>query len=137
MSSIGGDISEVTWNHPTLGTGRFAPKSGEDSSYVLGGLTTDDDENGVDGQGQPIYTMTRQRPSFDVVVAWDMNNDLTLEKAQALAESPIETDWTITNAASGVVYGMKGKPVGTLTGNGKNATFPLKVAGGGKLKKIA
>ena len=134
--NIGGDISEVTWNHPTEGSGRFAPKAGEDSSFVLGGLMNDDDENGVDGQGNPIYSMSRVRPSFDCVVAWDMNNDLTLEKAQALAESPQETDWTITHAASGVVYGMKGKPVGALVGAGKSATFPLKVAGGDKMRKI-
>jgi hypothetical protein len=131
----GGDIIEITYNHPTLGSGVILPKSNEDSTLDLGGFRSNDDANMVTGNGQMIDQMNYTRPSFEVPVAWDMNLDLTLEKIVALAESPVLADWTITHV-SGAVYGGKGKPVGDIQGNGNQATFPLKIAGSGKFKKI-
>lgn len=136
MSSItGGDITEVTFNHPTIGTGVIYPKSNEDSNYDLGGLRGNDDANMVDGAGNNIRQLNRVRWFFEIVVAWDSSNE-TLEKLNQLAGDPVEADWTFTNV-NGSVYGGKGAPVGDVQGNGNTSVITLKVAGGGKMKKIA
>ena len=135
MASVGGDIIEVTYNHPTLGTGTILPKSGEDSTFDLGGFRGNDDANMVTGSGESIRQLNNARWSFEVTVAWDMNTKSELEKITALAGDPVEADWTITHI-NGTVYGGKGAPVGDQQGNGNAATFTLKVSGGGKLKKI-
>jgi hypothetical protein len=41
MAAVGGDILEVTYAHETLGSGTFFPKSGEDSTFDLGGFRGD------------------------------------------------------------------------------------------------
>lgn len=131
---VGGDIIEITFNHPTLGSGVIYPKANEDNSYDLGGFRSEDDVNSIAGNGAMIDKMTRKRWFLNTVIAWDMNLDLTLEKIQSLAGSPVECDWTITHI-NGTIYGAKGKPVGDLTGNGNTATFPLKISGGQILKQ--
>lgn len=133
-SATGGDILEITFNHPTLGSGTIYPKSGEDSTLNLGGFRSEDEDTGIDGSGRMIDKMTRKRWSAECVVAWDNNETLELETIVGLAESPVEADWTITHI-SGTVWGGKGKPVGDLEGSGM-ATFKFKVAGGLKMKKI-
>lgn len=134
--AVGGDILEITYNHPTLGNGTIFPKADEDSTFDLGGFRSADDDAGVDGSGSPITTMSRKRWSAEATVAWDMNNRNELEKLVALAEHPVETTFTISHI-NGSIYGGKGRPVGDLKGAGKGATFPLKISGGGKLNKIA
>lgn len=135
MGAVGGDIIEVTFNHPTLGSGTLFPKAAEDSTYDLGGIRSSDDANMVDGGGNMIDQMNRSRWSFEVPIAWDMNTNGELEKCVAMAADPVPAEWTFTHI-NGTVYAGTGKPVGDLQGNGNAATFPLKVSGGGKLKKI-
>jgi hypothetical protein len=132
---VGGDILEITYNHPTLGSGTIYPKAAEDSTIELGGFRSSDDANMIDGSGRMIDQMNRVRWGVDTVVAWDNNDALELEALVKLAESPVPADYTITHI-SGAIWGGKGKPVGDLKGNGNAATFPLKLAGGGRLKKI-
>lgn len=134
-SAVGGDIIEVAFSHPTLGSGTIFPKAGEDSTFDLGGFRTDDGDDQVDGSGQMIQKLTRTRWSFEVTVAWDNNNRQELEKINLLSASAVQATWTISHV-SGAVYKGTGKPVGDLKGNGNAATFPLKVAGGSILKKI-
>lgn len=134
--AVGGDITEITFNHPTVGSGTIFPKSAEDSTFDLGGFRSNDDGNMIDGGGNMIDQMNRVRWSFESTVAWDMNVDETLEKLVSLASSPDQADWTFTSI-NGTIYGGKGKPVGDLQGNGNAATFALKISGGGTLKKIA
>ncbi len=131
----GGDIIEITFNHPTLGNGTIYPKSAEDSTYELGGFRNNDDANSIDGAGGAINTKNRVRWSFEVPIAWNMQTDQELEKMIALAGDPVSSDWTFTNI-NGTVYAGNGTPVGDLQGNGNASTFPLKIAGGGRLKKI-
>lgn len=131
----GGDIIEVTFNHPVLGTGTIKPKSNEDSTYNLGGFRKNDDNQGITGSGEVITQMNNNRWSFGVVCAWDMNNRDDLDKVSLLAAHPLDADWTITHV-NGVVHSGKGSPVGDYEGNGNAATFELKVAGGGRLRKI-
>jgi hypothetical protein len=135
MASVGGDIIEVTWNHPTLGSGVLYPKAAEDSTIDLGGLRGADDANMVAGNGENIKQLTRTRWSVEVTVANDMNTREDAEKMGALAGSPVDAEWTFSSI-NGTVWGGTGSPVGDIQPNANAATFTLKVAGGGVLKKI-
>lgn len=135
MAVIGGDIIEVTFNHPILGTGTFFPKSSEDSTFDLGGFRSNDDANMIDGSGEMIDQLNRVRWSFEGTGAWDMLIREDLQRLTNLNESPVLSDWTITHI-NGSVWKGKGKPVGDVQGNGNAATFTLKLAGSGRMKKI-
>jgi hypothetical protein len=133
--AVGGDILEITYNHPTLGTGVIYPKASEDSTFDTGGFRANDDANMIDGAGNMIDQLNRVRWSVETTVAWDMNLRKDLETLSAQSSSPLLGDWTFTHV-NGVVYGGKGKPVGDMQGNGNAATFSLKISGGGALKQI-
>jgi hypothetical protein len=135
--AVGGDIKEITYNHPRLGSGVFYPKAAEDSEYDLGGLRGDDDANSVDLSGKKIRKLNQALWYVSSVIAWDMNdpNRNDLEKLTALAEDPEEADWTFTHI-NGTIHGGKGSPAGDIVGNTNNATIAFKVSGGGKLKTI-
>lgn len=135
MSAIGGDILEITWNHPTLGTGNLFAKSNEDSTFDLGGFRSDDDANMIDGGGNMIDKINRVRPIFECTVSNDNNTRLELEKLSDLAASSTPANWTIAHI-SGAIYGLNGKPVGDVKANGNNATIALKLSGGGTMKRI-
>ena len=130
----GGDIIEVTYNHPTLGSGVFLPKASEDSTYDLGGIRSSDDVNMIDGGGRMIDQLNRARWSFEVPASWEMTSG-ELEKLVALAGSPVTADWTMTNI-NGVVYAGNGKPVGDINANGNTSQFTMKLSGGGVLKVL-
>ena len=132
--AVGGDILEVTYNHPTLGSGTFFPKSSEASTYDTGGFRSKDEANGIDGSGTPIDTMNQVRGYFETTVSNDMNTNLDLEKAVALAAHPVPATWTFS-VINGVSYSGKGKPVGDLNGDIDKAIFKLKVSGS-TFKKI-
>jgi hypothetical protein len=132
--AVGGDITEITYNHPTIGSGVFYPKAGTASTFNLGGFRVADESNGIDGSGTMIAKMNRERWSFEGVIANDMNNAKDLENAVALASNPVPADWTFTHI-NGAIYGGKGMPVGDIKADGNEATFSLKVAGGGILKQ--
>lgn len=133
--AVGGDITEITYNHPVLGSGTIFPKAGEDTTWDLGGFKSADDNQMIDGGGNMIDQINRGRWSVEAVAAWDMNSRTELEKLTALSGHPVLADWTFSHV-NGTVYGGKGKPVGDLAGNGNQATFPIKIAGGGSLRKI-
>jgi hypothetical protein len=135
MPSVGGDITEIRYSHPVLGSGVFYPKSAEDSEYDLGGFTNSDDVNMVDGGGGQIVQKNRKLWHFSIKCANDSNTRKDLEAAQSLMNSPVAADYTISHS-NGSVYGGKGLPVGDLMGNGNTATFDLKIQGGGVLKAI-
>jgi len=135
MAAVGGDIVEITYNHPTLGSGTLFPKASEDSTYDLGGPRGNDDANMVTGNGQTIRQLNNVRWTFEVTLAWDMNSKEDLEKLTKMAGDPDEADWTFSHI-NGTIYSGKGSPVGDIKGNGNTSTTPLKVSGGGKLKKI-
>ncbi|HXP52166.1 MAG TPA: hypothetical protein VN922_19575 [Bacteroidia bacterium] len=132
--ATGGDILEVTFNHPTIGSGRFFPKAQEDSTLNFGGFRSADDKGMIDGGGNMIDQMNNNRWSAEMVVANDNLISLDLENAVALAQSPVLADYTISHV-SGAIYSGKGKPVGDLDGNFNKATFTLKLQGSGQLKK--
>jgi hypothetical protein len=132
--AVGGDIVEVTWNHPTLGSGVIVPKANEDNSYEPGGIQTEDDADAVDGSGNPIWKLNRKLGYFQLVATNNQNTGQELEKMRALQADPVPTEWTFS-IINGTVYGGTGKPVGELVGNINQATFPLKV-NSSQFKKI-
>lgn len=129
----GGDIIEITYNHPSIGTGVFYPKSSEDSTYDTGGFRTGDDANMIQGDGQAIYQMNRKRWEFMVKCGWDMLTANELEILSDLSGSQEEGVYTFTSV-NGVVYKGKGKIVGDIQGNGNTSTVDLKASGGGILQ---
>lgn len=135
MSAIGGDILEISFNHPTLGSGYFYPKSGEGFTLDIGGFMNDDEETGVAGDGSLILKKTRKRWSCEGMVRWDMNQSVDLTKYRALEESSLETEFTMSSI-NGTVWSAKGVPVGGASGNMGDATFTLKISGGGRCIKI-
>ena len=133
--AIAGDIIEITYNHPTLGTGVLYPKSNEDNTYDLGGFRSEDDVNMIDGSGTIIDKINRVRWSLETTISWSMESLEELRRVSELAESTQLAEWTITHA-SGAVHKGLGKPVGEYQANGNAATFTLKLAGSGTLRKI-
>lgn len=133
--ATGGDITEITWNHPTLGSGSIFPKSNEESTFDEGGFRSSDEANMVAGNGEMIDQINRVRWSLETKVAWDMNTREDLGKMIALSASPTLASWTITHI-NNTVWGGLGKPVGDLQGGGNDATFTLKLMGSGVLKKV-
>ncbi len=131
---VGGDITEITYNHPTIGSGVLYPKAAEDNTIDLGGFNSSDDQNMIDGGGNFIDQLNRKRWKVGVLISNDMNTKLELEKVEAMAASPVQADWTFTHI-SGAVYVGTGKPVGDKELNVNQSTFALTVSGGGKLKK--
>ncbi len=135
MSFSGGDILEMSYKHPIIGSGTWFFKSTEDGTIDLGGYRSTDDVNMVTGDGQMIDQMNRVRWSFEGVVAWDMATSNELDQARKLASSPVMSDWTIT-LMNGTVWGGKGKPVGDIQGNTNSPQMSVKISGGGLLTKI-
>ena len=135
MSSVGGDIIEIQFNHPTLGSGILFPKAGEDNTFDLGGFRADDSEDGITGSGDMILKLNRKRWGFECTVASDMNVRQDMEKLNNLSGNPVLATWTISHV-NGSVYKGLGTVVGDVKGNGNAATIALKVAGGNKLTKI-
>jgi hypothetical protein len=135
MGAVGGDILEITFNHPTLGSGTWFPKAGEDSTFDPGGFRSTDDANMVDGGGRNIKQLNQVRWSFEGVIAWDANVANELEVARQLAADPVDAEWTVTHI-NGTVWGGTGSPVGDIQGNGNAATMNIKLSGGGRMKKI-
>jgi hypothetical protein len=125
----GGDIKEITWNHPVLGSGVIQTKADEENKYFTGGITTASDASMITGNGNPIWQKTRKRGYFEAVAVNDMNVGNELEKMIALSAHDVPASWTF-EVNNGVVYGGSGKPVGDLEGNIGKATFTLRVEGG-------
>ena len=134
---VGGDIVELRYTHPVLGSGTLFCKAAEDGTLDYGGYRTSDDANMVTGDGQMIVQLNRSLGSFETPpIAWDMTDKDELEKLNALSASPQNADWTITSV-SGAIWGGKGRPVGDLPGNTNTAQITLKLAFEGKIKRIS
>jgi len=131
----GGDIIEITYNHPTIGTGVLNPKSSEDSTYDNGGFRSSDDANMVQANGTMINQINRTRWSFAVKLGWDMSGAHELEVLSALASSPELATYTFANI-NGVIYKGTGTITGDINGNGNSSTIDLKASGGGTLQII-
>jgi hypothetical protein len=136
MAFVGGDILEITYNHPIVGSGSLFLKANEDGTLDTGGYRSTDDQNMVTGDGQFIDQMNRVRGFFETPpIAWDMVDKDELDILTRLAESPVRGDITITSI-SGAIWGGKGKPVGDIQGNTNQATIGLKIAFDGRVQRL-
>lgn len=131
-----GDITEIRYSHPVVGSGSFAVKSDSDFTFDPGGYRNDDDKNMIDGKGRRIYKKNRVAWGAAGPIVWDMVDQNELEKLQLLAEQTQEADWTVTSI-NGTVWGAKGLPVGDIEGNTNQGTIDINISGSGKMKKIA
>ena len=86
MSFIGGDILEISYKHPTLGSGTWFPKAGEDLTLDNGGYNSADESDGLTADLQPITKITAKRWMCEGSVAWDMSGNDELDQAGKLAE---------------------------------------------------
>lgn len=136
MPYTGGDVIEMTYNHPLIGSGSIFLKSNEDGTIDEGGYRSNDDANGITGDGKFLDQMNRVRGSFEAPpIAWDMIDKDELSILSNLAASPILSDWTIT-LISGALWGGKGKPVGDIQGNTNTALITVKIAFEGKVERL-
>ncbi len=124
--AVHGDIQEVTFNHPTLGSGVFFPKAAEGNTFDPGGLRNSDDANSITGGGSLMIQKNRVRGFFEIMIENDMNvrNDAIVLKE--LSASPLPADWTVTHI-NGTVWAGSGVPVGDITPDMNAGTMTLKV----------
>ena len=117
--ATGGDIIEVTYNHPIIGTGVFSPKAAEDSTYDLGGFKGNDDASQISGSGKNIKKLNRAKWFFEDLYTWE---DGDLERMNELGGDTLDAEWTFTHKI-GTVYRGLGSPVGDIQGNGRPARY--------------
>jgi len=132
---IAGDITQVTYNHPTLGTGTFYPVANTDNTFNTGTFKKDDNKNGIDGGGRAIVQMSRQRWQFKCTISWDMNNTEEMETISAMMNNPEPATWTVSHI-NGSIYNGVGHAVGDNDANGNTAQIDLMVQGSGSLTKL-
>lgn len=124
--AVGGDITEVTDNHPTLGSFVYFPKTNEDNTYDTGGVRTNDDANMIDGGENPIWQLNGKMGFLQVNLVNDMNNKV-VERLAQLAASTEPSVWTFSTK-SGKSYRGTGKPVGDLAPNINTSIVAVKIA---------
>jgi len=94
--AVGGDITEITFDHPTIGSGSFFPKANEGNTFKPGGIMANDDANQVGGDGEMIVQLNRTLGHFEVLCVNDMNIRDDISKAQELQGDPVNTDFTVS-----------------------------------------
>ena len=135
MAYKAGDITEITFNHPTIGSGRLFPKANESGTIDRGGFRNNDDANQIAGDGQMIIQKNRVRGSFEIPIAWDMVSADEQQKLVNLANEAEPADWTITSI-SGAVWAERGIPVGDLQADTNTGIMTLKIAFENELRVI-
>lgn len=130
MAYTGGDIKEISISHPNFGTVTLKPKANEGNTYNIGGYRSNDEANGITGDGTAIRVINNTRWSVEAVIANDMNINQEYEKVCGMAGDPQEGTYTFTHI-NGTVYRGTGFPVGEMPLNVNDSTFTLKATGGG------
>ena len=132
--AVHGDITEITYNHPTLGSGVFEPKAAEGNTFDPGGIRTNDDANGITSNGELIVTKNRVRAFFECMIENDMNIRNDVQVIQDLAADPVPAEYTIS-IINGTVWAGSGFPVADISPDVNAGTMTLKIAAG-NFKKI-
>ena len=126
--AVGGDITELRVNHPTLGSLVFEVKANEGNTYDPGGNRTNDDANAIATNGKLIRSITKVRAELNVMVANDQNTVNTADFLAKLSGSPVESEWTFT-VINGTIWKLTGSPVGDIKPDVMMATVSIKIAG--------
>lgn len=132
---IGGDLIEITANHPTLGNFTFATKSNESYNLDPGGKRSNDDANSISGNGTFIDQINAVRWSFEGPLMADFESGNEIENLPKLAESSDLATWTFTHI-SGKIWRGRGKFVGDIAIDTNTAQLTAKVSGGGILEPL-
>lgn len=132
---IGGDLIEITCNHPTLGDFTFATKSNESYTLDPGGYRSNDDNNMIAGNGVYVDQINRIRWSFEGPLKADFTSNLELLNFPLLAQDPELAVWTFSHI-SGNVWRGTGKIVGDIQFDTNTAEASIKIAGGGRLEQL-
>lgn len=136
MAYIGCDVLQFTAKHSELGTFTFYPKAGENAQIDLGGFSTESDDKGVTGSGEAIYKTSVGRWVVELPpIAWKRKGSSTLNDLDSLCQSFEEIDCTFTLSDGTILVG-RGKIVDKLKGATYDATIPVKIEGGGKLRQV-
>ena len=130
-----GDLTEIGYSNPDVGSGVLYPKADEDATIEYGGFINEDDESMIDGSGERITKKNRRAPMFEATIANDNSIREDYDKVVQLRESNAQTTWTLTHI-SGEVYEVTGQPVGANEVNLNAGTFTLKVLGNNKMRKV-
>ncbi len=131
----GGDLVEITLNHPTLGSFSFATKSNESYTLDPGGYRSNDDANGITGSGTFIDQINRVRWSFEGPLVADLVSGNEIKNLPLVAQSFELGTWTFTHI-SGTIWRGKGKFVGDFQVDTNTSQFTAKIAGGGILEPL-
>lgn len=131
----GGDLLEITCNHPTLGNFNFATKSNESYTLDPGGNRSNDDANAVTGNGIFIDQVNKVRWSFEGPLVADFDSNNEIENLPLLAQSSELGTWTFSHI-SGAVWRGRGKFVGDIQVDTNTSQITSKIAGGGKIEKL-
>ncbi len=126
--AVHGDITEINYSHPTLGSGTFFAVANQGNTYDEGGFRNSDDENSIASNGDLIIQKNRVRGSFEVVIENDQNIRNDAAKLKELAASGISATWTFS-LVNGTVYKGDGVPVGDIKPDLNTGQLSLKVAG--------
>ena len=138
MAFVGSDVLDVTYNNPVVGNGTLFCKAGEGSKIDLGGLRTEEDTNGVSGNGKPIFKKVMKRSNFELPpVAWDKTDKDELAKLSQLAASGVGSTWTVSFVDGSIYQMQEGYPVGDIAGEGSEGTIELVLQGAANASKIS
>lgn len=125
--AVHGDITEITYNHPLIGSGSFFAKSNEGSTLDTGGIRTADDQNMIASDRSLIAQKNRVRGFFEVLCEDDQNIRNDSDIAKQLAADPVPAEYTVS-VINGTVWSGSGFPVGDIQTDVNAGTFTLKVA---------
>jgi hypothetical protein len=131
----GGDLLEITCNHPTLGNFTFATKANESYTLDPGGKRSADDASMITGNGAMIDQVNNVRWSFEGPLMADFDSGNEIENLPKLAEASELGTWTFAHI-SGVIWRGRGKFVGDLAVDTNTAQLTAKIAGSNKLEKL-
>lgn len=129
MAKIGGDLLEISVQHPTAGSKIIYGVAGETTTIKLGGVENED--NGAVDGGQNLIVSKRLVPGhIQGPFANDNRSALAeFEFIQNVAASPEEAVFTF-RYIDNEVYSGSGTPVGEITLDAKAATFTMKIVSG-------
>ena len=135
MAVIAGYLTEITVNHPTVGSAVFYTVQDSDATIDTGGIRSADEMGGVDTGGRMIDQKTLNRWMVGCEMSNAVNSTQEMEKLAAIAASSEEGEWTFAHI-SGVVFRGKGQVVGDIAPNLTTAKMAVKFSGGGQLARI-
>ncbi len=125
--AVGGDIIEISDNHPTLGSFVYKVVVGQDNTYDTGGFRSADNADMRTGGGEMITQINGKLGFFQAVIVNDMTQKVA-ERLSQLSGSVEDSVWTFS-VVNNKTYKGAGRPVGDVAPNINNSQVTLKVAG--------